>query len=225
MNQHWVILVIPLIAFAVWLLSNLIKEAEEPVKDRRSRDSDPGRPRRSSSDLDRFLAQQRQRRPETDRPRDPIAEPFAPAGRQPSEPREPARAERPRERPARDQSRPSRPREAPPAAQTTPRRLVLDQAPTLPVQAKPVILELAREPAAGRSVPPSPRPASAPAAPAPEPAPVSALRAPNLAPTISANAPLPPLGQFLRSPQSARLAFILREIIDAPLCQRRHKNS
>ncbi len=109
MNQPWVILIIPLIAFAVWLLSSLIKEAEEPVKDPRRRPGDPSRPRRPASELDRFLAQQRQQRSQTERPRDPISDAPVPAARPPAEPR-------PRERPVRP------PRRDGPRAHGKPRR-------------------------------------------------------------------------------------------------------
>lgn len=201
--MHWQVLIIPLIAFAVWILSNLLKEPELPPKERPRGEGDPFRPRRLPSDVDRFLAQQRQRRAEAERVREPVSQPVA-------QPERPAR-----ERPARDQPRPREERRPVQERETRPVSPPQSPAPTRP----PVPVAV---PVADRPTPTAAPPA--PLAPLPDsgrntPSTARAATTPALALPVNA-ALLPPLDQLLRSPQAARAAFILREIIDSPRCRR-----
>jgi hypothetical protein len=219
--MHWEILIVPLIAFAVWILSSLLKEAEEPVKGRPRGEGGPQRGRRPPSEVDRALAQRRAQRSEAERNRDPGTQPFGPSDRRGAEPM-PAALQR--ERPEKEQPRRAeqrRPQPPPQPSPAPPARRLLDQ-PVAPPKAKPAPVELAPQLAAT----PAPaqvgvRPAPPAAPPGAPPAVTSALQKPNVAPTVTTTEPvLAPLMQLLRSPQSARLAFILREIIDPPLCRR-----
>jgi hypothetical protein len=63
--MHWEILVIPLIAFGVWILGSIFRGAEEAAKERARRrpgEDGPAKPRRGGTDLDRFLEEARRRR-------------------------------------------------------------------------------------------------------------------------------------------------------------------
>ncbi len=213
--MHWEILIIPLIAFAVWVLSSLFKETEEPGKGRpRQGSASPG-PRRGPAEIDRFLAQRRQRRTpdggSAERAGEPVAQPEQSRPRPSREqPRSPGERRQPGSRPptAREAG-PTKPPAAPP-------RLLADQPAPAPAKPAPAAkLELPRAPTV-----PVAQPVAATAGPVPE-VPVSGLQRPSIVPTVTVKEQsLPPLGQLLRSPQSARLAFILREIINPPLCRR-----
>ncbi len=220
--MHWQVLIIPLIAFAVWILSNLLKEPEPPPKDRPRGDWDPSRPRRTPAEIERFLAQQRQRRAEAERPREAITQPVPPADRPPRE-----RPARPQPRPP-EPRRPAREREAGLASRPAPRRPVPVPVP-IPV---PLPVKVADRPTPTAVPPAPPTPVAQPvsvAAPAPpvEATPASPVQPAAQTPAATVNpAGLPTLSQLLRTPQAARLAFILREIIDPPLCRRpRHPHS
>lgn len=105
--MDWLKLLIPLIAVAVWILSNMAKNKDMP---RRLQppplpppDENDARPRRSANEVDRFLEEVRRRRAEAE-------------GR-PAPPREPVKPTPPSR-----QSVPERRRATPPVAPPPPRR-------------------------------------------------------------------------------------------------------
>src|SRR5262249_53877723 len=80
MQMHWEVLIIPLIAIGVWVLSTIFKSVEDERQKERLRRG-PGsqgggpRPRRPVTDLDRFLEEARRRRQTAAQPRpEPVQE-------------------------------------------------------------------------------------------------------------------------------------------------------
>ncbi len=203
----WVVLVVPAIGFVVWLVSMLFRPAEQPKQPARrppvgarppARDSDEPQ-RQTSSDLDRFISETRQQR-DADERRGGRTLPANRPQRRPvlleeveDAPRAPALVARPA--PQRPQPRPA------PFARSV-------QVPVLEVadpfsSGAPVMLSLTQN-----ALPVMPE--------APTDA-VDMLR--------RTEAPISPLLLDMRamvaSPESAQMAFALREIMDAPLCRRR----
>jgi hypothetical protein len=206
---NWEVLIIPLIALAVWILGTIFRGLEEQKeRDRPARNPDEGGrvtvpPRRPATDLDRFLDEARRRRESSPR-------------RKP----QPAEAHRPERtvEPAADIPAPPRPRERAPARPrpaAAPRPQVEPHAPTadvqvsLPVEA-PVVVVKMTEPAP----PPTPAP----------PLPVPVLAPPPAPPTLSSRQPSPVLAR-LREAMKDRSALItgimLSEILARPVCERR----
>ncbi len=217
MQFPWQFLAIPLLLFGFWLLSNLFKAAEDTKDIPRPNRGEPrrGQPRRPMTDLDRFLAQTRQRREAQEQPR--------PAPRPEPRPARPVeqRPQRPVERPQRPvEQRPQRLRE-PYSASTPPsgRRPSTSPPPPPAVTAlRPVLLELVPEPV------PVPQAKTGEARttqevpiPAPPPPPTPAV-------VVGRDRPISPvLAQvitLLRSPQSAAVGLVLREVLDRPRSQR-----
>ncbi|HTU21693.1 MAG TPA: hypothetical protein VMG10_26890 [Gemmataceae bacterium] len=143
--MHWEILIIPLIALGVWILSTVFKTGEDDKmkKGIRRPGGVPGRgsARRPVTDLDRFLEDARRRREAEERPWLPSSAP-APA------------------RPTRPPQRPAPPREMPRAAVPVVRRAdVPIAAPVVPVVAAVPTREASPPPPAPpkpRETPPSP---------------------------------------------------------------------
>lgn len=191
-NWHFII---PIIAVAVWILSSLIRGAEEQRvrRPRPQRDpeepADGTRPRRSPSEIDRFLQEVQRRRQEGEERRPPreAPKPLPPAEEvlvaipvQEVPNRRTPRADRPRRRPA--ESRPI------PVAQP------------VPVVPPPVLETQFRE----SPPPPGPEAASQPTAA-----------------EKKREAMGKQLRELLNSKQSLATAFILREVFDRPLSLRR----
>jgi len=193
--MRWELVIIPLIAIGVWILSALLKSEEDKTKKsagRRPNASGRAPGRRVVTDLDRFLEEARRRRePEAHRKPPPLPRPE-PA------PRPPLR------------ERPTRPQETPRVA-----------TPVIVKEEVAVVL-------------PTPRPIAQP----PVAEPVSTLSPPKLAevktrvrqaleapPVPVLVTPVSPIVQQVRSllskPQTVATAFVLREIFDRPLCNRR----
>jgi len=215
----WQVLAIPLLIFAAWLISNLFKPGED-VKDRPRGPRDGGRqggPKRGTSDLDRFLAQTRQRRQaqEQQRPTEPRPAP------QPQRTLSQRPSQRPTEqRPAgrgQPEQRPQRLRD-PYAAPSTPvsQRPTSQSVPT----GRPVLLELVPEETPQPALKSVETRAPSPTEPAAAP-PVATTTAPVVAGRVRpTSAVMVQVVKLLRSPQSAAVGFVLREILDRPRCKR-----
>ncbi len=189
--MHWEILIIPLIAFGVWILGTLFKSGEDektkkgvrrPVK---VTGRTPGR--RPVTDLDRFLEEARRRREAEERPQPP---PPPPPTRTPIA-RPPLR------------ERPSRPRETP--SRVAPPVILREELPVAVPVARPVAQPVPAEPDLSA---PQIRDAAIPPAP-------TTTRDTRLSPIVQQ------VRSLLSKPQTAGTAFVLREIFDRPLCRRR----
>jgi hypothetical protein len=193
--MHWEILIIPLIALGVWILGTLFKGAEnDPVKRgvrRPSSSSGRAPARRPVTDLDRFLEEARRRREAEERRKVPAPPPRPATTRVPLS-----------ERPSRNLDVPSRPVPTARRAEEVPAVIPVAQ----PSSAREAAPEAALVvPRAKRVVEASPPPPSAPV-------------------TTRDTRPSPILQQvrsLLSKPQTAGAAFVLREILDRPRCQRR----
>jgi hypothetical protein len=103
--RNWEVLIVPLIAFGVWLLGNLFKTADDAKKGKRAEG-------RNAGDLDRFLAQARKRREleEQSRRTEPVREaPRRAPQRQPARPSQPLPAPKPASRTRPGTADPQRP--------------------------------------------------------------------------------------------------------------------
>lgn len=206
------IFIIPLIAFAVWVLQYVFKPPEENNKQQPTRPRPPNtqqqrprpqgdRPRRPANDLDRFLEESKKRKDQEERRPVVLAEiaPDQPMDRSETLERErKAQSARPKQSPA--QSRQER---RPPPRPLTPipepiRRPPLREAP-VPV----VVVEPAPVHPSIALVPPPPSP----------PATITGKRV--------ASPVLKELLQIMRRPQGTVLAVILHEILEPPMCMRR----
>jgi hypothetical protein len=233
--MHWEVLIIPLIAVAVWLLGTIFRGAEEERQRNRARRPGEGArpPRRPVTDLDRFLEEARRRREAVESaPKKPNpfeeARPSLPFGSPPSggsspvrvappvqraREQQPARPPEPRPREAGTYSapppvrRPATPPAPPPLRGPVPlpspagARTVPEPEPPVPVRVVSEALVEARIDLASQGLPPAPPP-------------------PGLLPTRGPSPVLAQVAALLRTPQSAGVAFVLREILDKPLCQR-----
>jgi len=183
---------------AVWILSSLLRAAEEerPRVGPGGRGPNPPRPRRPASDIESFLEEvNRRRREGTERQRAgvPVERPLPP----PVRPRAPV----PRAEPV--------PRQPPPSAVPVlrPARVPVPTAEPVDV----VVVAESVRPAPGR---PGPAPAPVHAAPVGRPFTPTMGTARRVAPSLAQLMPL------LRSPQGLRTAVLLQEIFGPPLCQR-----
>ncbi len=212
--MDWIKWLIPLIALAVYILSNMAKEREEtrrplrPLPPPLPPPQDTGdRPKRSPSEVDRFLEEVRRRREETAKPAE--AKPAAP---RPVAERQPVA-----ERPAVEQRpRPQRP--APAEALSRPRPSGKEE----PVkQQRPP----ARRPAAGQEAIPVVQLASLPAAvpsllAPPQPSPELGTVHLSVPPARAVSPAAQQLMELLKTPQTLRTAFLLREVFEPPRCRR-----
>jgi hypothetical protein len=226
--MSWEVLLIPIIALAVWILSSIFRSVEderEKNKPRRT-PSEGGRlrvpppQRRPVTDLDRFLEDARRRR-EAAQPRPP-AEATAPR----PEPRVERPPERPVPKPAPEAPREPRTARATEWAERTARAESAERADRSRERksAEPVLMALP----VTKVAPPAPLPTvpggARPAAP-PEPGRVpTALPArPVAALGGKASSPSPFLGQLaalLGKRESVGAAIVLHEILGPPLSQR-----
>jgi hypothetical protein len=213
------VLVIPLIALAVYVLGSLLGGKAEPPPNRRrplprDREGAPGRPQGRTTDLDRFLEEvQRRREQVQQKAKEAKPEEFTASAERPPRPTPPPPPVR-KPAPRVSQARPS------------PR-------PKSPVEDIPVVIALegSRPPAQVRPVV-APTPARVEAPPVAPPAVAVALA---VAPVVSQvgaklldtrpSVPITGTAQqvvsLLRSPQSLAVAVMLREILDAPVSLRR----
>jgi hypothetical protein len=192
--MHWEILIIPLIALGVWILGTIFKGEEERARGpNRPRGPGEGRTRRPVTDLDRFLEEARRRRDGEKRPpRTAVARPAPVIPEAQS-----VRVPRPPK--AREVSLPEPTRRAEQPATIIPF--------VLPVESPPPV-----EPSPAPSLEPTTTvkhvTAGAPAA-------LSPSRQQGASPILQQ------VRSLLNKPQTAGTAFVLREIFDRPLCQRR----
>jgi hypothetical protein len=206
----WPILIIPAIGLVVWLVSALFRNATEPPKKpplpQRPPVREPEEPRRqTSSDLDRFIAETRRQREADER-----------------------RAQRPPQ-PARPQRRPilleevedePRPRPAPRPPMSQPRPVPPRPTPTFVPVVRPArvpVLEIA-ELAAAPVLPGLPQ-TVLPTMPEQPTGPVDVLKREE----AFVSPLLRDIQEMLKSPKSAQLALVLREVFDQPLCRRRRR--
>jgi hypothetical protein len=205
--MDWVKWLIPLVVVFVIILSNLARITQEekkrlPPRRRPGGDADlPPRPRRSPSEVDRFLEEVHRRRREADQQRAPVVKARVPV-------RSPVA-----DRPAR--------RETPSLTQDIPSVVP----PTLRSPARvpaPIVVTPTRQPPAviaetlvARGIP-VPAPATPPGGVTAGAA--AAVVAPKPDTPVAAS-----LRQLLRSPQTLKAAIVLREVLAGPLCRRRHR--
>jgi hypothetical protein len=192
--QHWEILIVPLIALGVWVLSTIFKGGEDDRAKKGARR--PGTPygkspaRRPVTDLDRFLEEARRRREAEERPQPP------PPPVRPTVARPPLR-----ERPTPRRQPPPRP------------------APTLRSDegfvAMPVARPVEQPPAAEPILVAPATPEAPPFAPLPVTPPTT--REARSSPIVKQ------VRALLSKPQTVGTAFVLREILDRPLCKRRRR--
>lgn len=189
--MHWEILIIPLIAVGVYILSALFKSEDDKTKKGvgrrppfspqngggRGGGRAPGR--RVVTDLDRFLEEARRRREPEERRKAPPPPSRAPVARPPL------------------RERPTRPQEPPRLAAPV---IVKEEAVVLPAP-RPVAPPPVAEPIA---IPPSSRETPPPPAPPTRSSPIAQQ-----------------MRSLLSQPQTVATAFVLREIFDRPLCKRR----
>jgi hypothetical protein len=200
--MHWEVLIIPLIALGVWILGTLFKGEEERAKKgvRRPGNLSGRAPtRRPVTDLDRFLEEARRRREAEEKRKAPPPPPPPPPPR-PSSSRPPLSERPPRQRET--SLRPARPTVR---AEEIPMAIPVVRPAAPPVVAEVVVTAPRLQPVA-ELPPPSP------------PTPI---------PTLQRDVRPAPIPQQVRSllskPQTAGAAFVLREIFDRPLCQRRRR--
>jgi len=208
--MDWVKWLIPLIALAVWIISNLARNREEPRRPARPSTPAGGSgeppngprsgPRRSSAEIDEFLQEVRRRREANEQRKAARKAPVKPEARRP--------VETPRPRPSLAMPEPVTPPAPPPPAPAAP--AFITTLPRVPGAAPGVARE---EVVVARVISePAPVPAAIPATPAPAlPVPVRRLGPPAAPRQIL---------QMLRNPQSLARAIVLREILEGPLSRR-----
>ncbi len=200
----WVGLLIPLIIAAVWILNQLVKNREDPRRKPpplpAPGEDEPGpRPRRTASDVDKFLDEVRRRRARAEG-REASAPVQAPPRRRPPV-RQPV-PEVQRTFPPPSQVPPPLPRTRPPAppfSSSLP-------APRIPPREDILVAEVV-------SLSPAPAHRLTGLAPAPVLVPVPAVRA-------TASTPLAETLSLLKKRQTLAAAVVLREIFGPPLSAR-----
>ena len=209
------VLIIPLIALAVWVLQYVFKGPDDKKQQQQNRQRNAGprtavnRPRRQANDLDRFLEETRKRKQEEERKPTVIAQ--TPADKPPMDRGEAVERERraaskppppPPLPPPRVEKRQARPYQQPPVRK-----------PSLP-QPGPVMLEIA----------PSERPTQARNPSASEMArQAKAESAPTITPPTKPRETFPVLSELmklLRRPQGVALGIVLHEILEPPVSRR-----
>lgn len=216
MGGDWIKWLIPLIAVAVWVLTTMVRNREEPRRPVRpgtppadGGEPPPGgpRPRRSAAEIEEFLQEVRRRREAGEQRKKKI-----PAREEPRREREP-----PRTRPSLTAAEPMAPPPPPPApASLSPaprpreRRDVTPLASTVVPAREEVVVARVVEPAP--SAPSAYSVSSAPAA-------VGALLPHGRARGLRGGPAQ--LLQMLRQPQSLAAAIVLREILEPPVSRRR----
>jgi hypothetical protein len=195
----WRIVLIPLIPLAVWIIATIFRSLDESKdKKRTEQDDQPGgdgdslRPRPQRNDLDQLVQEERQRRTVARAPR----------------------ALPPRQEP---------PPLALPVQEETP---VLKPAPVSPLASRSEGPPRPREQPRPASTQPAPVPVVRPVSQAPTSVPQPAPAAP-FTPPVAQRLPAPPVSPvmarvfaLLRERTSLQSAFLLREILDRPKCQR-----
>jgi hypothetical protein len=217
---QWLIILIPI---AIWILSNLFSTQREQTRRQAGAGEESPRRTSSSSELESFLEEMRQRKPAQERPVEPVVVEEAPRSppawqeakpEAPKPPPVPRREERrPKQRDERGEGRGSRSRPVgskPPQRRAEPVIVVpVEPAPAPPLAAPPVVL----------AAPTIKLPTEPPSAP-PPPLPPARFDAPRVKPP-----PRSPAAQIvadlIKNRQAVAAAFLLREILDRPLCQRR----
>ena len=209
--MHWEVLVVPLIALGVWILGTLFRSEDEkakkgvgrrpfsPPQGGRARGGSRTPEHRVVTDLDRFLEEARRRRESEERRQTPPpvrVPPARPALRgRPTSSQTPRPAALSPTPPTMEKTRREEPTVAPPTPPPLASPPTPERSPTFPsskLEEERIGTSLVRET-------PSP-----PAAPAVRPAPIAQQ-----------------VRSLLSKPQTAALAFVLREIFDRPLCKRR----
>jgi len=190
MNVGWIV---PLIALAVWILSSLIKGAEEPAK-AEGKGQPPGAPPRPQSEVDKFLEEinrMRRRQEQEQRRESPAARP---------QPVQNIPEVIPVEQGAPNFEEKRRPTVVRPAVvQATVQAQRARPAKQRRTEAKPAAVRPAV-------------PVAAPLAPPPQP---PGRPAPKVSPAVAQ------LHALLRSPQAAQAGILLHEVLGPPRCRRR----
>jgi hypothetical protein len=197
--MDWVKWLIPLVVVFVIILSTLARITQEekkrlPPRPRPGGEGDgPGRPRRSPSEIDRFLQEVNRRRREASEHARPVVK-ERPVTRRPVS-----------ERPVRRET-PSPSQDIPSAVPPTPRT---------PTPA-PVVLMPTTQPSAvvAEVVAAKPSPAAPAGSVTPGPSAAVVAAKPQTPTAVH-------LRQQLKNPQTLRTALVLREVLDGPLCRRR----
>jgi len=200
---NWEVLIVPLIALAVWILSTIFRSVEEQRQANRPEPGGP--PRRPMTELERFLDEARRRRGATENPEVSQAS-AGPAIEAPLPAIPLAMPVRPEERPSTEgllrKERKPRPRQMP-VASPPPRRS------EEPIVAPPAMrMPEPSPPATVTPAPPVVRPGKEPAAPA------GVRPGARLSPLVAR------LKGSLKDRESLRVAFLLGEVLGPPLCQR-----
>jgi hypothetical protein len=233
----WVILVVILVGVGIWIVSAVLRNTEEERQRnlRRPPGGEQGRaPGRPQTDLDRFLEEARRRQREASEKRQTSANPWARAPESAPAQR-PKRVEQPRLPAARPVSQGDRVRaserglEPPRTARPVPtmgKRGDLQQQP--PPSVRPAMPAPSRLPASAARPPAGVAPVVLELVP--EEDENSQVTLPAVLQPLKANASAQPprpaspaLAQvlaMLRTPKSAAMAYMLREILDAPKCRR-----
>lgn len=192
----WIAWIIPLIAFIVWLISNVAKGAEQQAPRAGGMGQAPPRPRPASAEIDKFLEEINRRRQQQQQQRQRPAMEDEPKPLPPPRPRPAPRVEErpapppPRPKPARPKPAMPRPR---PIETARPAPLLMPE--VAPAPAAPLFAE------EGQPPPTAPRP--------------TAVGAPgaNVLPTE--------FHKLLGSKQGIRLAFLAQEVLGPPVSRRR----
>ena len=208
--MEWLKWLIPLVAVAVWILSQLVanQQRRQQGLPRSGPPRDPGDetpPRRPSDDLEKFLEEVRRRKEAQE---SAAAEPIYSAQEIPARPAHVPRATEGRRKSVAVGSKPQQ-RRVEPAVVVQP----------LPSASSPKSRHVAM---------PSTAPPAAPEAPQalpPPPVVPTAPQAVHRPESLPARTPASPAAkmvrELLKNRQSLGAAFLLREILDRPLCKRR----
>jgi hypothetical protein len=209
--MDWIKWLIPLVVVFVVILSNLARIAQEEKKTnvrRRPGQGGPGdkppRPRRTQSEAERFLEEINRRRRQASEQRRPVVVQRTPAPARPVV-QKPPRRETPSANDPLARSAPAQPAVPAAAAEASmPSRRLPAQQPQGVRQPTPVLEEVVVATVVPAQ-PPGEGPLTAPAV-------SEAAKSENPAAVT--------FRQLLRNRQSLKTAFILREVLDRPLCRR-----
>ena len=215
--MNWEILIVPLIALGVWILSTIFKGAEEGKDKPRQQGDGAAPPRRPPSELDRFLEEARRRRDKSQQRPAPVAE-TEPERKTPAAVLPPASPPPPRPEPRRREPQPAgemRKREPAPASSAR----ALNDAQLVRIEDRPSFANPASAQAKPMmALPTNMETPSLPTLPTPTmntPATSSDQNRRDASPLRAA------LATLLRDRKTLATAFILHEILDTPLCKRR----